>query len=84
MVSSAGARGVATERWLEARSAHFVVLTDSSDKDASRLASQFERMHLVFHTLFPTPGDESDPPIVVVALKDRKGHAGAGAGVLSG
>lgn len=60
-------------RWVEARSTHFVVLTDSSERDARRLASQFERMHLVFHTLFPTKGDDSDPPIVVLAVKDRKG-----------
>jgi tetratricopeptide (TPR) repeat protein len=30
-------------------------------------------MHLVFHMLFPAPGDDSDPPITVVAVKDRKG-----------
>ena len=68
-----GAAGAAPRRWVEARSAHFVVLTDSSEGDARRLGSQFERMHLVFHTLFPTKGDESDPPIVVLALKDRQG-----------
>jgi tetratricopeptide (TPR) repeat protein len=73
LTSAAGARGPAAERWLQARSTHFVVLTDSSEKDARRLACEFERMHLVFHTLFPTKGDDSDPPIVVVALKDRKG-----------
>ena len=57
---------------MEARSTHFVVLTDSSEKEARRVASQFERMHLVFHTLFPTPGDDSDAPIMVLAVKDRK------------
>ena len=65
--------GSTPSRWVEARSTHFVVLTDSSERDAQRLASQFERMHLVFHTLFPTKGDESDPPIRVLALKDRQG-----------
>ncbi len=72
MVSAAGARSAPGDRWLEARSTHFVVLTDSSEKDARRLAEQFERMHLVFHTLFPTRGDDSDPPIVVVALMHQK------------
>jgi tetratricopeptide (TPR) repeat protein len=48
-------------------------MTDAGERDARRLASQFERMHLVFHTLLPASGDDSDPPIVVVALKDRKG-----------
>jgi tetratricopeptide (TPR) repeat protein len=73
MVSTAVARSVPQERWLEARSAHFVVLTDASEKDGRRLASEFERMRVVFHTLFPTQVDKSDPPIVVVALKNQEG-----------
>jgi tetratricopeptide (TPR) repeat protein len=73
MLSTSCANGAPAERWVEASSAHFIVLTDSSDKDARGLASQFERMHMVFHTLLPTPEDESDPPIMVVAVKDRKG-----------
>src|ERR1035441_9224954 len=67
------AAGSPPSRWVEARSTHSVVLTEAGGRDAQRLASQFERMHLVFHTLFPTEGDESDPPIVVLAVKDRKG-----------
>jgi tetratricopeptide (TPR) repeat protein len=50
-----------------------VVLSDASEKEALRVAGQFERMHLVFHTLFPTQGDDSDPPITVIAVKDKKG-----------
>lgn len=71
--ASAVANGPLPARWVEARSAHFVVLSDSSEKEARRIASQFERMHVVFHTLFPAPGDDSDPPITVIAVKDRKG-----------
>ena len=64
--------GSPPDRWTEVRSAHFVVLTDSSERDARRVASQFERMHAVFHAIFPTKGDDTDPPIEVLALKDRK------------
>jgi tetratricopeptide (TPR) repeat protein len=67
------AAGATPEHWVETRSTHFVVLTDASEKDARRLASQFERMHMVFHTLLPAKGDDTDPPIVVVAVRDRKG-----------
>jgi Tfp pilus assembly protein PilF len=67
------AAGATPERWVETRSTHFVVLTDASEKEARRLASQFERMHMVFHTLLPAKGDDTDPPIVVVAVRDRKG-----------
>lgn len=76
MVMLAGATaavGAPPERWVEARSTHFVVLTDAGEKEARRVAGQFERMHMVFHTLLPAKGDETDPPIVVVAVRDRKG-----------
>jgi tetratricopeptide (TPR) repeat protein len=67
------AHGSTADRWVEARSTHFIVLTDSSEKNARHLADQFERMRTIFHTLLPTPGDDSDPPVVVLAVKDRKG-----------
>ena len=61
-----------TEHWFELQSPHFVVLTDSNEKQARRIASQFERMRAVFHTLFPTATADAGSPIVVVALKDKK------------
>lgn len=61
------------EHWVKARSPHFTVLTDSNEKDATRLANQFERMHRVFQTLLPGGDDEQGAPIIVVAVKDRKG-----------
>jgi tetratricopeptide (TPR) repeat protein len=73
MAASLAGAGTAPERWVEARSTHFVVLTDAGEKEARRLVNQFERMHMVFHTLLPAAGDDTDPPIVVVATKDRKG-----------
>ncbi len=73
IVGATAAEGATPERWVEARSTHFVVLTDAGEKEAGRVASQFERMHMVFHTLLPANEDKSDPPIVVVAVRDRKG-----------
>jgi len=61
-----------SEHWLELQSPHFVVLTDSNEKQARRIASQFERMRAVFHTLFPTATADAGAPIVVLALKDKK------------
>jgi len=58
--------------WFELNSAHFVVLTDSNEKQARHIASQFERMRSVFHTLFPTATGDAGSPIVVLALKDKK------------
>jgi tetratricopeptide (TPR) repeat protein len=61
------------QHWLQVQSPHFVVLTDSSEKQARRLAAQFEQMRSVFHMIMPNAGSEAGSPIVVLALKDRKG-----------
>jgi tetratricopeptide (TPR) repeat protein len=61
------------ERWVEARSTHFTVLTDAGEKQAARLVSHFERMRIVFHSLLPTEVDDAGPPILVLAVKDRQG-----------
>ena len=61
-----------TEHWIEVQTPHFIVLTDSNGKQALRLATQFEQMRSVFHTFFPNASDGSSP-IVVVAVKDKKG-----------
>jgi tetratricopeptide (TPR) repeat protein len=59
--------------WLQVQSPHFVVLTDSNEKQARRLAAQFEEMRSVFHVLFPNGASDTGSPITVLALKDRKG-----------
>jgi tetratricopeptide (TPR) repeat protein len=68
---SASARELA-EHWCEVRTQHFVVLTDSNEKQARRVASQFERMRSVFHLLMPTASDSAGSPIIVLALKEKK------------
>jgi tetratricopeptide (TPR) repeat protein len=72
LFSSAVSLGAASpERWIELRSQHFLVLTDSNEKDARRIASQFERMRAVFHVLLPNATADSGR-ITVLALKDKK------------
>ena len=68
---SAAARDGASH-WSEVRSPHFVVLTDSNEKQARRVASQLERMRAVFHVLLPTASDSAGSPVIVLALKDKK------------
>jgi tetratricopeptide (TPR) repeat protein len=60
------------QHWLEVKSPHFVVLTDSNEKQARRIAGQFEQMRSVFHMLMPNATADTGSPIVVLALKDRK------------
>jgi tetratricopeptide (TPR) repeat protein len=68
---SASARD-SVDHWFEVRTQHFVVLTDTNEKQGIRVAAQFERMRSVFHLLMPTASDSAGSPIIVLALKDRK------------
>jgi tetratricopeptide (TPR) repeat protein len=59
--------------WLQVTSPHFVVATNGSEKQARRVADQFERMRSLFHTLFPhIQTNLDDAPIFVLAVKDDK------------
>jgi predicted Zn-dependent protease len=60
------------ENWLEVRSQHFIVLTDSNEKQARHVAEQFERMRLVFHAELPQSRLDPGTPIIVLAVKDKK------------
>lgn len=67
----AGARDK-PENWVEVRSPHFSVVTNSNEKQARRVADQFERMRSVFHTLFPKIQIDNLGSINVLAIKDEK------------
>jgi tetratricopeptide (TPR) repeat protein len=62
----------APDQWIEVRSSHFTVLTDSNEKRGRDVLDQFERMRWVFQTLFPNLNAETDEPIVVFAAKNEK------------
>ncbi|MGB6687598.1 MAG: hypothetical protein WBE76_07125 [Terracidiphilus sp.] len=67
-----GSLFASSEQWIEVRSDHFTVLTDSSEKQARHLADQFERMRWMFQTLFPKTNVDPPAPIVVLAAKNQK------------
>jgi Tfp pilus assembly protein PilF len=60
------------ETWVEVRSPHFAVITNSNEKQARRVADQFERMRSVFHRLFPKIQIDTLGSITVLAIKDEK------------
>jgi tetratricopeptide (TPR) repeat protein len=62
----------AAPTWVQVRSPHFIVMTDSNVRQASHLADQFERMRAVLHTLFPGAKVDPPEPIFVIAAKDQK------------
>jgi tetratricopeptide (TPR) repeat protein len=57
--------------WIEVRSQHFRVLSDGSDKDARRMAREFEQMRAVFSRQFPTLRLDSGAPLLVLAVRDE-------------
>jgi tetratricopeptide (TPR) repeat protein len=60
------------EQWIEVRSQHFSIVSNANEKQARRVADQFERMRSVFHTLFPTLQIDTGTSITVLAIKDEK------------
>ena len=60
------------DNWLEVQSPHFIVVTNSNEKQGRRIADQFERMRSVFHVEFPKLNVDSEAPIVVLAVRDEK------------
>jgi hypothetical protein len=64
--------GDKTENWLEVRSPHFIVVSDSGEKQVRYVADQFERMRTVFHDRFPLASVDPSMPVVVLAIKGEK------------
>lgn len=60
------------ENWVQVTSPHFVVATNDSERQARKIADQFERMRSVFHVLFPKLQIDPSSPIIVLAAKDEK------------
>jgi len=60
------------QNWLEGSSPHFIVVSNSGEKQVRHVAGQFERMRLVFHAAFPNLQVDPGSPIVVLAIKDEK------------
>ncbi len=60
------------ESWLQLNSQHFVVFCDGTEKQARRIADEFERMRSVLHADFPNMRIDPSVPIVVIAVKDAR------------
>ena len=59
------------DRWAVARSAHFTVITDGGNSEAERLARRFERLRLVFGSLWPTARVDAKQVIVLAPVGTR-------------
>src|SRR5258706_10862013 len=57
--------------WIEVRSSHFVVASNAGEKEARRIADQFEQIRTLFHTAFATLRVDPAQPVVILAAKNE-------------
>src|SRR5579872_179963 len=58
--------------WIEVRSPHFRIVTDSNEKQGRQIAGQFERMRSLVHVAFPQLQVDYGRPLVVLAVRDKR------------
>jgi len=59
------------ESWIELRSPNFITITNANEKQARRVAYQFEMIRAVFRELFKTSGSTPDHSVIIIAAKDE-------------
>jgi tetratricopeptide (TPR) repeat protein len=57
--------------WIEVRSPHFNVVSDAGEKEARRIADQFEQIREVFQNAFPKLRADPGKPVAIFALKNE-------------
>ncbi len=58
-------------RWVEFRTAHFVVASNAGEAGARGVAEDFEQIRSLFHSTFPELRVDSAQPIVILAARDE-------------
>jgi TonB family protein len=61
-----------TDTWLELRTPHFDIITNSNEKEGRRAAHQFEGMRSVFERVFPEADLDTAEPMLVIAVRDKR------------
>ncbi len=59
------------EKWVEARSPNFIVVSDASASQARNTALQFEQIRALFRQSFEFAKDQPTPVITILAAKDE-------------
>jgi TPR repeat protein len=70
-LSGATAGDAGGPRWVEARTAHFVVYSDAGDKEAVQVARQFERLRAALGELLPKARLDPGVPILIFAARNE-------------
>ena len=61
----------AKEFWVEVRSPNFTVISNAGEKEARRIADQFEQFREVFHATLPQIRLDLGKPLVIFAVKNE-------------
>jgi hypothetical protein len=59
------------QAWSRLRSPNFIVVTNASEKQARRVAYQFEMIRAVLRRFLNIQGSATDPPVIIIAAKDE-------------
>lgn len=59
------------DTWVEVRTPHFVVASNAGEKQARRVADQFEQIRAMFHTAFPKLRVDTAQRILILAAKNE-------------
>jgi tetratricopeptide (TPR) repeat protein len=59
------------ESWVEVRSPNFTIISNGGEKDARKVADQFEQFREVFHYTFPNLRVELGKPLIIFAVKNE-------------
>jgi uncharacterized protein DUF1570 len=57
--------------WIEVRSPHFVVTSNAGEKEARRIADQFEQIRGLFHAAFTNLRVDPAEPVLILAAKNE-------------
>src|SRR5579864_7672327 len=57
--------------WIEVRSPHFVVSSNAGEKEARRIADQFEQIRALFHAEFANLRVDPAQPVLILAAKNE-------------
>jgi tetratricopeptide (TPR) repeat protein len=63
--------GDPNQGWIEVRSPHFVVSSNAGEKEARRIADQFEQIRALFHSAFPNLRVDPAQPVLILAAKNE-------------
>jgi tetratricopeptide (TPR) repeat protein len=71
VLSSSAVLRAQDKAWIEVRSPHFRVISNSSDREARHVARAFEEVRAVFASQFPGFALDAPAPLLVLAARDE-------------